>query len=207
MIFVVKLENLYNVGDRLQLLIDFVEDKISAKDFLDKFYNDDKLQSVLECETEIPPYTNCGNLCLYVFESNASNFNSIYDLKHSIKQFLEKQEASFKFVDKMDKNFDILLSSLPKWLDIPSDYFISILDNETLSKHEKKEQIKLQVKKDFHYLKKPPMWLQGCEWKFVDGKPLFFIGELDVVPEKDRARIYVFFNKDDKTYHIINQSD
>ncbi|EAE8886543.1 hypothetical protein BSX39_14885, partial [Listeria monocytogenes] len=87
------------------------------------------------------------------------------------------------------------------------NYFSSILNKNTLNTLEKKEQIKKKVKADFKYLKTPPKWLQNPEWKFANGKPLLFIGELDIVPEKNRAKIYVFFNQSDETYHIINQSN
>lgn len=113
----------------------------------------------------------------------------------------------------MDKNYDLLLSALPKWLlgiSPSSEYFTSIfdkLDNEKLSKNEKKAQIKSKIQKDFVSINKPPKWLQNPEWKIINGKPLVFIGELDITPKKDRAKIYVFLNPEDNSYHIVNQAD
>ncbi|ENI8381868.1 hypothetical protein ABZZ32_002798 [Listeria monocytogenes] len=184
-----------------------MEDKITAKEFLNRFYKDEALQNKLEKEIKIPPYTNYSNLCLYILEADASDFSSISNVKDAIKQYLEKNEQLFSYSSKMDEDADIVFSVLPKWLDISPNYFSSILNKNTLNTLEKKEQIKKKVKADFKYLKAPPKWLQNPEWKFANGKPLLFIGELDIAPEKNRAKIYVFFNQSDETYHIINQSN
>ena len=191
----------------MKLLIDFIEDRITPGNFLDMFYEDEELQSVLEKEKNIPPYTDCGNLCLYIFEVNASKLGSVLNLKDAIKKYLSKKEIEFTYSDKTDKNFNIFLAALPQWLDPPAELFSSILDNETLSNAEKKEQIKLQIKRDFRYLKKPPSWIQSPAWIIKDGKPLVFIGqlELDIEVFHDQGAVYVFLDTASGEIETIKQ--
>ena len=180
----------------MKLLIDFIEDRVSPSDFLNLFYEDEELQAVLEKETNICPYTNCGNLCLFIFEVNASNLGSVLNLKDALKQYLQKKNVAFTCSDKTEKNYDIFLTAIPKWLIAPSEYFSTILDNDTLSKAEKKEQIKIQVKKIFRCLKTPPKWIQPCNWPISNDKPLVFVGqlELDVEIFHDKGAVYVFLD-------------
>jgi len=99
----------------LKLLVDFIEDNITPSDFLNAFYIDEKLQAILEEETDIYPYTNCGNLCLFVFEANASKLGSVYNLKDAIKLYLQKKDIAFTYSDKTEKNYNIFLTALPRF--------------------------------------------------------------------------------------------
>ena len=188
-------------------MVDFIEDKITPSDFLNAFYEDEKLQSTLEEEKDIDPYTNCGNLCLFIFEANASKLGSVLNLKDALKQYLQQKKIAFAYSDKTEKNYDIFLTALPQWLNVPAEYFSTILDNDTLSKAEKKEQIKAQVKRDFQCLKKPPKWLQDCNWPISKDKPLVFVGQLELDTElfHDKGAVYVFLNVDTGEIETIKQ--
>jgi len=91
----------------MKLLVDFIEDNVTPSDFLDVFYEDKEMQATLEEETDIDSYPNCGNLCLFIFEANASKIGSVYDLKNVIKQYLNKKEIAFAYSDKKEMGISI----------------------------------------------------------------------------------------------------
>lgn len=191
----------------MKLLVDFMEDKISPKDFTDAFYQDTDLQIILEEETEIVKHTQTSSLCHYIFEVNASEVESVLNAKEKIGLFLDKKEIAYSYSDKTEVTYDVFLSALPKWLNVEAEYFASILNNDTLSKAEKKEQIKAQAKKDFRHLKKPPKWLQDYSWPISNGKPLVFVGqlELDIEAFYDKGAVYVFLNTGTGEIETIKQ--
>jgi len=191
----------------LKLIIDFIEDKITPSDFLNAFYEDEELQAALEEEKDSVRNLNDYSLCHCILEANASDLGSILNIKYAIKSYLEKEGISFSYSDKTEKNHNIFLTALPRWLNAPSDYFSQILDNNALSKAEKKEQIKAQVKKDFRCLKKPPQWIQDCDWPISNGKPLVYVGqlELNIDTFHDKGAVYVFLNADTGEIETIKQ--
>jgi uncharacterized protein YwqG len=40
--------------------------------------------------------------------------------------------------------------------------------------------LKEKIKTDFRYLKKQPKWLQSPEWPIGNGKPMVFLGQIDI---------------------------
>ena len=128
-------------------------------------------------------------------------------IEAAIKLYLQKKEIAFTYSNKTKINYNIFLTALPRWLNAPSEYFSAILDNDSLSKAEKKEQIKAQVKKDFRCLKKPPKWIQDYNWPISNGKPLVFVGqlELDIEIFHDKGAVYVFLNTDTGEIETVKQ--
>ena len=77
-------------------------------------------------------------------------------------------------------------------------YFIKLLkgfDGSDLT-----EWLRNAVRKDFLFIEKKPAWIQGSEWQFSDGKPMMFVGQINLPPQKkvfhDDAAFYVFWNQD-----------
>jgi len=191
----------------LKLLVDFIEDKITPSDFLNAFYDNAELQAVLEEETDVVKHTKAASLAHYLYETNATNMGSVLNIKHAIKRYLDKKEIPYSYSDKADKSYNIFLTSLPRWLNAPSEHFSSILDNDALSDGEKKEHMKAQVKKDFICLKKPPKWIQDYNWPFRNGKPLVFVGQLDLDIEifHDKGAVYVFLDSETGDIETVKQ--
>ena len=191
----------------MKLLVDFVEDKITVGQFLYMFYKDEELQNILEEETNIAPYIDTDNLCLYILEANASSPDSALNIKDAIKRYLVKREIPFTYSDKAEKDFDVFLSAVPKWLDPPADYFADILNNSALGSAAKKEQVKARIKKDFRCLKNPPKWIQNPAWPIEGGKPLVFAGQLEIDSEifHDKGAVYVFLDTETGDIETVMQ--
>lgn len=88
----------------------------------------------------------------------------------------------------------LFLRIQPKWLNIPANYFEKMLKASGGRQGKELELfLKETVKQDFPCLGKRPGWLQEPQWPIVDGKPLVFVGQLDLgAMFHDTARVYVF---------------
>jgi len=67
--------------------------------------------------------------------------------------------------------------------------------------------LKEKIKTDFRYLKKQPKWLQSPEWPVENGKPMVFLGQIDISElSHDDAQAYLFFDEERKTFYTITQT-
>ncbi|WP_338509919.1 hypothetical protein VRC22_24385 [Pseudomonas poae] len=86
---------------------------------------------------------------------------------------------------------------------------ISIKPNrreKNLSQKDLQSWLKEKIKTDFRCHKTQPKWLQGPEWPIENGKPMVFVGQLDISElSHDSAQAYLFFDDDKKTFHTITQ--
>lgn len=190
----------------IKAIKDFVEGKLDAPSFFDILYSSEEMEAVFMAETSVPSWTNAISLYYYLISGDMSNA-FIWNAKYLLGQYLMKNGVSF-LQDKQEEIYqDIVLKALPEWLDLEPEYFEDILKKAELSKSEKIVAIKSKIKSEFTYLHHPPRWLQAPAWPLYNNIPLVFIGELEESPEPGRARVYVFFCKENCTYLCINQSD
>lgn len=80
------------------------------------------------------------------------------------------------------------------------------------SEDEKTEWLDEQIRQYFITLDKRPEWVQNPEWPFVDGRPMVFAGQIDIIVEKETAHfihddtsIYVFVARKTEPTIIIQQ--
>jgi hypothetical protein len=58
-----------------------------------------------------------------------------------------------------------------------------------------------QLSKEFISLNETPHWIQGYEWQFANGKPMIFVGQLDLrIPRGSIASQYFH---DDTSFYIF----
>ena len=89
-------------------------------------------------------------------------------------------------------------------------YFLSLLENyrgpEDLTAY-----LRTQIHRDFRFFNAPPDWLQGPDWPFHRGKPMYFVGQLDSTVRRDGfaygLMFYVFWDPEDGATKTITQSD
>ena len=53
----------------------------------------------------------------------------------------------------------------------------------------------------------PPDWLQDPEWPLVDGKPMLFVGHLDLQRGAHGYRFFVFWAPEDGARRVVIQID
>ncbi len=192
----------------MELIKFFLAGKISLNEFLEKLYVDTDLQELLEEEQNMKPFTNDGSLLLFFLNTSIHDPGFENNARYALKEFLEKNNVKFEF-DTLSIEFsDIVRSSLPKWLQVDVKYFQEIgATFDGNNKKDVKQKIKEKVLSDFKSIKSAPKWIQDEFWPFLDGKPMLFIGELDMGNLlHDTSNVYVFYDQSSNTFKNIVQS-
>ena len=68
-----------------------------------------------------------------------------------------------------------------------------------------------QIKEDFKFLEEMPEWMQEQDWQFHNGKPMCFVGQMEVKVDQDNyihsLMFYVFWDMNTELTETIIQSD
>ena len=123
-----------------------------------------------------------------------------------------------EFVSKIPEDTLEMLYELGEELEIDplssaesENYFYGLLSNYQGKKEELRSYLSEQIKQDFKYLKDMPEWLQESDWKFHNGKPMCFVGQMEVKVNKDGymhiLMFYVFWDMDTGITETIIQND
>lgn len=192
----------------IEIVKQFVEASISPKEFEEKIHSNSSIEELLKSEKNLPTYVAEPDLYTYAISQNYENLESIYNTQILLADFLNKKNIPHKIEKKYEELFNLTLKVQPKWLSLPSDYLSSLIkDKKSLSTKELQLWLKEQIKSDFRSLKTPPKWLQNPEWPIQDGKPMIFLGQLDISDlSHDNSQAYLFFDEIKRTFHTITQS-
>jgi len=183
----------------------FVEGRISAKSLYEKVVSNSEYEKIFE-EFSAKPYTNDGSLYLYIIGQNYKNPATTVNLQDALAKFLEWKGVSYHQDKSALQVYEIILKSSPAWVSLP-EFYIDKVKNLISDVDEKKAHavVKMEIKKDFVSLGKPPKWLQSPDWPFDGQNPMVFVGQLGLDNLKhDISYIYIFINpKNDKVCSII----
>jgi hypothetical protein len=189
-------------------IVEYLEGRMPLSDFYAQVLHDEALQTFLEQDASIPPYTNPGNLFLYIMDEDVSEPATDINLRDALSKLLTALGVEHQTDTSSLKNYGLVLDASPAWLSLPESYIKTLIAGfETLGgKREKLAFAKDKIAKDFRYLKKPPKWLQSPSWPFDGEAPLVFVGQLDASDlAHDTAQIYVFFNPRDRGVQTLMQ--
>jgi hypothetical protein len=183
----------------LDEIVALVEGRISLFAFVRTVEQDQALQAVLEEDIILRPYTNNGNLLLYILQQEPSALTAQINVRDALSQFLLAKDRTHAADNGTAQLYDIILSQIPDWLDLP-DPFFKQLTGKVADLPDRKavaNMVKGEIKASFRYLKKHPRWLQSPAWIVVDERPLVFVGQMDLGGlTHDVAQVYVFFDED-----------
>ena len=186
----------------------FVEGHLSPKDFGRLVEADRDLQALLEEDVVIPPYTNAGNLLLYIIDEDMSRPDAIVNVQDALGRFLALKGEQYVPDTRTADQLALILAATPKWLDLP-DFYLGTLWAAlagTATAREARELVRARIKTNFRFLSKPPKWLQSPTWMFVDERPLVFVGQLAAGKLlHDDGQIYVFFDEKARQVHTCMQ--
>jgi len=88
-------------------------------------------------------------------------------------------------------------------------YLVGLLAEGRQSGEELEPWLRRRVAKDFRCLNGPPEWIQAPAWPLSDGKPMIFVGQVDVARDvgifHDDSSFYVFVGQDDRETETIIQ--
>ncbi len=191
-----------------QIIQEFLTEDITVQSFFEHIYSNEDLQTELENEIDIKPFTNAGSLFLFLMELDINNYQCVWVAKEAMSKFMEKKGIECEVKNTEGKLYDLISGVTPKWLNPPVDYLKSFVeDNNALIIKELKVLVKEKINSDFICLKGKPKWIQDPNWPIDDGKPLVFVGELDMTDiSHDTTKVYVFYNAKNKSFTNIKQS-
>jgi hypothetical protein len=191
----------------IDIIREFVEGSISPKEFEEKVYADDAVEALLRDEKDLPSYVSEPDLYTYAISQDFQNVECIYNVQTLLSGFLSKNGITHTVEKKYEKLFNLTLKVQPKWLSLPSDYLSSLIEEQkSLSPKDLQLWLKEKIKTDFRCLKTQPKWLQSPEWPIASGKPMVFVGQIDISElSHDSAQAYLFFDEDKRSFHTITQ--
>src|SRR5262245_49657852 len=107
---------------------------------------------------------------------------------------------------KLDDVYDDLLSIVSEVraavsTPIESERFFSdLLENYQGTRNGLLQYVQNNIRLWFRYIDDEPRWIQSPEWRFYNGKPMVFVGQIDISREKgqfhDDASFYIFWDSE-----------
>lgn len=194
--------------DSMTIIKEYVEGSLSPHNFQKELYYNKDIENILSEETQIPSYIKTENLFYALLEIDLLCPSGALDSKSMLALFLEKRNISFVYNNSASKKYNLFLKIQPNWLSLNESYFQLIMEKYKNEKGKNLEKaLKLQIKKDFKFLKNRPKWLQSPEWPIINNKPLFFIGQIDITEIRhDTSYLYIFWDVHTQKYTTLEQS-
>jgi hypothetical protein len=200
------------MDESLQAILDFVEGRMSAKDFEQRVYNDPGIERVLKDESlrwhdtymKTDPYT-------YVIALDYNHPADLLNAQGAMELFLTRKGISFARTSAYSDFHDALLSSQPRWLDLSrSSYFKEQILPEVAGRtgSDLRAWLRNRLLELFRYHNKPPKWIQNPQWLINENGPMYFLGQIKVDdPEifHDEAAVYVFLDRKTGETRTITQ--
>ncbi|CAN7570170.1 hypothetical protein [Caulobacter sp. LjRoot300] len=141
-----------------ETIIEYLEGRMPLSDFYAQVLHDEALQTFLEQDASIPPYTNAGNLFLYIMDEDVSEPATDISLRDALSKLLTALGVEHQTDTSSLKTYGLALDASPAWLSLPESYIKTLIAGfETLGdKREKLAFAKDKIAKDFRYLKSRP---------------------------------------------------
>lgn len=191
------------------IIVRFVERKISVEEFLDNLYNNEELEKVLSENIQLNPFTYLGEtVYLYLLNQNLNTSGGLLNSLSALEEFLEKKQVKFDKNNEAAKLYSLMLNVQPNWLNVPDGHMKRYIEMSGNKKRKELETfLREKIKQDFRYVKKPPQWVQNPTWIMKDDKPLMFIGQLALDAEifHDKGAVYVFMDTETGEIETVKQ--
>lgn len=101
--------------------------KIAA--FYDTVTKDKQLQAYIEQATDISPYTNDGDLLLYILNQNPAAVASDINIKDALAKFLKVMGIEHQVDQTSLDRSELVLDATPAWLSLSGSYIDILLEN------------------------------------------------------------------------------
>jgi hypothetical protein len=104
-------------------------------------------------------------------------------------------------IDEMYEELLHILSEVGADINDESEQFLlRFLENFQGSKDDFLRFVEDNLYKWFKFIKYKPDWIQNAEWQFNNGKPMIFVGQVEVEPNNeyfhDEASFYFFWDSE-----------
>ena len=187
----------------IEILKNFVEEKLSTEELEMALYSNQELISLLE-NTKAKPYMNSNSTYEYLISQDLTSLDTKLNLVDIFREILDYMHIPYSSNSTTEKNFDLILEATPNWIPADMGYLNSLYDKY---KPKTVTTFKKIVKEHFICMDKHPKWLQEPDWPIVDNIPAMFLGQLDISKLKhDIAYLYIFWDKKTDRYIEVIQS-
>lgn len=189
------------MADEIQILKDFVEGKLSDKDFEQQLYTNTDLEKLLS-DPAIDwqgTYLQNTTAYFYLIEQDYKNAEGRLNAHGTVQLFLNKMGVEVTASTQKSDAFEFILSTSPKYIDADAGFIEQHIlpKDKTLPKPDQKKYIKQRYAELFKYQTKPPKWIQNPEWPVKNNQPLFFLGQIEIKKGE-------FFHKEGSMYLFID---
>ena len=217
-----------NSADLKQYVIDFVEGRVEARDFMIRFRDDPALAEWLQSivpegkvsyivvpdESTWSGYSNAPvpfDIFLAIGESvqHPDRLGKQLNVHGTISRLMLEAfpNDDIKESNKIEKRFDFLLKHCPRSVGGPeADPYIEKILNEIPEDLPTKTRIQMfraRIKEEFHLDgKRYPYWLQEAEWPMNNGKPMRYVSQAS----KGEMRFYLFEDVETGEERVVFQS-
>ncbi len=199
----------------LEMIVGFVEGRVSAAELQEALYRTTsdlgrELEALLSDDTQIPHYTNGGTVYLRLISSDLRKPRGQAHARDMLGKFLGIKGVQHVRDERSEQRHALLMSAQPRWVDVAEDgdfnaQFQAAADR--LAGADLRAWIKQAIPARYRCLGKPPRWLKSPKWLHDKGRPLVFVGQLDVGElHHDDAQLYVFHDERDGSYRTVVQT-
>lgn len=184
----------------LQSILDFVEGRLSAKDFEQVLYSDADLERLLKDESlrwhdtyiKSDPFD-------FLIGLDFDDPGGVLNAQGALELFLQRRGVPCQPDRAAADLHDLLLDAQPEWLDVDTAYLMKhVLPHAGgRSGAALRKWLRGRLEELFRYHKKPPRWLQSPTWPITASGPMYFLGQLklgDCEHFHDEAVAYLFFD-------------
>lgn len=185
----------------IEILKNFVEEKLSIEELEMALYSNQELISLLE-NTKAKPYMNSNSTYEYLISQDLTSLDAKLNLMDIFREILDYKHIPYSSNSTTEKNFDLILEAIPNWIPADMGYLNSLYDKY---KPKTVTTFKKIIKEHFICMNKHPKWLQEPDWPIVDNIPAMFLGQLDISKLKyDTTYLYIFFDKKNRQIYRSN---
>lgn len=183
-----------------QIVLDFVEGRVSGKDFEQHLYHNADLETLLadpklkwhDTYIKTNPYD-------YAIGLHYDEPGGVLDAQGAMELFLQRKGLPYKRTKVYSDFYGLLLKAQPKWLGVEISYISDHILPEAngRSGQELQTWLRIRLKELFRYYKKPPKWIQSPAWPINENGPMYFLGQInldDCELFHDAAAVFVFMD-------------
>ncbi|MCJ7932553.1 MAG: hypothetical protein MUW56_02690 [Chryseobacterium sp.] len=199
------------MSDEIQILKDFVEGKLSDKNFEQQLYTNLELEKLLSDPSINWQGTYLQNTSpfLYLAEQDYKSTTGRLNAHGTIKLFLSTIGIEITPSTKYTDEYDLILRTSPRYVAAEASFIEKYIlpRDKKLSKSDQKQYIKQRYTELFKYLTKPPEWVQNPNWPIKDNKPLFFLGQIEIknCDLFDDGCVYLFVDQETGAIESVKQ--
>lgn len=194
----------------IEIIINFVEGRMTGKEFEQQVYNNAQIEELLKDEslTWFDTYikTNPYDFLIWL---DYDDPGGVLNAQGAMELFLERKGIENKPSKEQSRLYDALLDAQPKWLSVRSNYLKTLIaDLDTTDLPGLKHALKEKLLSLFRYNKKPPKWIQSPDWPIGDNGPLYFLGQIKLAGCElfhDEAAAYLFIDTATGTTETVIQ--